>query len=90
MDNQLRIVVSHPRTSDTFEADVAPACPARTVLAGLQREDSGPFLEPAPEGRPYALVVARTGRQLTPNTSMAEAGVVDGDQLEIQQIGQGA
>ncbi|MGH9188536.1 MAG: hypothetical protein ACRD0Q_00655 [Acidimicrobiales bacterium] len=90
MDNQIRIVVSHPRTSETFEADVSPACPARTVLAGLQREDSGPFLVPAPEGRPYALVLARTGRQLTPNTSMTEGGVVDGDHMEVQQIGQGA
>lgn len=88
--DKIRILVTHPRTCESFEADVAPACPARTVLEGLQRQDTGPFLDPAPAGRPYALVLARTGRQLTPNTSMGEAGVVAGDQLEVQQMGQGA
>jgi len=90
MDDKLRIVVSHPRTSETFEADVSPRCPARVVLTSLQSEATGPFLEQAPAGQPYALVLSKSGRQLTPNTTMEDAEVVDGDQLEVQQMGQGA
>lgn len=91
--NKLAVYVAHPRSSITYEAQVSPACPASVVLARLQdasATDSGPFLDPAPADRPYALVLNRTGEQFNPGTTMEELGVVDGDILEVQQMGQGA
>ena len=89
----LNIAIAHPRSSDRFDAVVAPNCPASVVLAGLQTDtatDQGAFLDPAPAGRPYVLVHGRTGKQFNPDTTMGEFGVVEGDELQVQQLGQGA
>jgi hypothetical protein len=91
--DKIPITVTHPRTSIAMPAEVAPQCPARVVLEGLQRPapDGTPgFLEAAPAGRPYVLTVARTNVALTPETTMAQAGVVANDVLTIDQMGQGA
>jgi len=92
-DDKLVVYIAHPRSSEQFAARVLPACPARVVLDGLQSPsatDDGPFLAPAPAGRPYALVLARSGQQFAGDTTMEDLGVVDGDVLEVQQMGQGA
>jgi hypothetical protein len=88
-----RLYFTHPRSSERYEAVVADECPARLVLQGLQAPnatESGPFLQPAPDGRPYAIVLARTGIQLSPETTMAQVGVRDDDVFEVQQMAQGA
>ena len=89
----MRVTITHPRSSERYDAEVAPACPAGVVLEGLQSDNAsqqGPFLAPAIPGRPYALVLARTERVLTADTTMADAGVVDGDVLAVELLSQGA
>lgn len=91
--DMLDVTITHPRLSRFYEATVKSSCPASVVLTGLQSDtatDKGPFLDPAPAGRPYVLVHARTGKQLNPDTTIGEAGVVDGDELQVHQLGQGA
>lgn len=87
------VYVTHPRSSERYEGFVAPTCPAKTVLDGLQRVDAtddGPFLDPAPTGRPYQLVHNRSQKQFNADDTMAALGVVDGDVLDVVQMGQGA
>ena len=94
MDPQkMQVSFLHPRDSSSFIGEVAPQCTAAVALKGLQAPDAtetGPFLDPPPPGRPYELVLSRTSTALTPNTTMAQAAVVDGDVLEVRQAGMGA
>lgn len=93
MNDQIPIAVTHPRSSEHYPAQVAPACTARIVLAGLQDADAtpeGPFLELAPAGRPYVLTLARTATAITPDMTMAQAGVRANDVLVVDQMGPGA
>lgn len=88
-----RLYFTHPRSSERYEAVVADECPVRVILQGLQAPDAtehGPFLDPAPNGRPYVIILARTQQQLSPETTMAEVAARDDDVFEIQQMGQGA
>lgn len=82
----------HPRdSSQYFTAELAPSCTGEQAVQGLLAgDDKGPFLQPAPAGRPYELVVSRTGKQITPNMTFDQAGVSDGDVIEVRQAGQGA
>ena len=83
---------SHPRDSTlTFEADASPACTGQQAITGLLTGDeNGPFLDPPAPGRPYELVLARTGAAITPNMTLAQAGVIDGDNVAVMQRGMGA
>ncbi len=93
MTGKLDVMITHPRTSHPLPAKVAPECPAKTVLQGLQMPNAtehGAFLDPEPEGRPYVLTLARTGQVLAPDTTMAQAGVRPHDTLSVEQIAAGA
>jgi len=90
VDEKLAVEFLHPKTSDSYPAALHPLCTAEVALRKLQEADTGPFLEYAPAGRPYQLVLRRTETELTPNTSMADAGVVSGDTLLVVQKHQGA
>ena len=87
----IEVLFTHPRDSRTFSADLSPACTCQQALNGLLAgNEQGPFLEPAPPGRPYVLAVVRSGKQIPPNLSFGEAGVINGDTIEVLQSGQGA
>jgi len=88
--DKIHVSFLHPRTSATYQALLDPRCTAEVALDRLQSPSTGPFLEPAPANRPYVLVVASSDQELTPNTTMAAAGVRPGEQLEIRQRAQGA
>lgn len=90
MAEKMTLNFLHPRTSMTYPAQVAPACTAKLALDQLTSPVTGPFLDPPAAGRPYQLVVSRLNAQLAPTQTMAQAGVVDGDVLEVRQQGQGA
>ncbi|HXM58934.1 MAG TPA: hypothetical protein VOB72_26270 [Candidatus Dormibacteraeota bacterium] len=87
---KIQVNFLHPRTSATYQALLHPQCTAELALQRLQSQDTGPFLEPAPASRPYVLVVASSDQELTPNTTMAAAGVQPGEHLEVRQRAQGA
>jgi hypothetical protein len=81
----------HPRYPKTFTALTHPECTGQQALNGLLVGDkTGPFLDNTPAGRPYELVVASTQRILKPTMTFAEAGVTQGDTIEVRQAGQGA
>jgi hypothetical protein len=90
VDDKIAIEFLHPKTSESFSAALSPQCPAEVALRRLQMAETGPFLEAAPAGRPYQLVVERTAQELTPNTTMADAGLKSGDRLLVMQKMQGA
>lgn len=90
MPNLMEIHFLHPRDSHAYDAEVAPECTSKRALTGLQSPETGPFLDPAPNGRPYELVLARNSMVITPDMTMAQAGVVDGEVVEVRQSGQGA
>ena len=83
----MEIVFLHPRTSETFGADVEPNTTGQTCTDNLVHYG---FMEPAPPDRPYMMVVARTQRQLLPQMTIQEVGVQDNDALAILQQEQGA
>jgi hypothetical protein len=89
---KVRVTFAHPRDSAArFQAETSPECTGWQAIQGLMLGDGdGPFLEKAPAGRPYELVVRRTGVVITPNATLADAGVRDGDDIEVIQRGQGA
>jgi hypothetical protein len=88
--SKLKLNFIHPRTSIGYSADVAPECTGAVALQGLQSPATGPFLDPAPQGRPYELVVARSNKMIPATQSFAEAECQTGDTIEVRQSGQGA
>jgi hypothetical protein len=80
----------HPRASTAFPAALLPDVTGQEALQNLQSSATGPFLEPAPAGNPYTLVLTRTKTSIPAHMSMAEVGVHDGDEVQIGQDGQGA
>jgi hypothetical protein len=91
IDSMFDIQFTHPRSSKIFTAEVGSNCTGERAIEGLLLGDEqGPFLEPAPLGRPYQLCIIRSHACIRPNQTFAEAGVVSGDVIEIRQDGQGA
>ena len=83
----MNVVFLHPRDSRAFEARVDADTTGTTCIQGLV---DSKFLEPAPRGRPYALLVTRTQQQMLPSTTIQEAGVQESDSLAVLQMEQGA
>jgi hypothetical protein len=83
----MKVDFLHPRDSRAFPAEVEQDTTAKTCLDQLTVEC---FIEPAPKGRPYALVVQRTRQQMLPEMTMRDAGVQNNDALAILQQEQGA
>lgn len=89
--NGIEVNFTHPRNARLFTAEIDPQCTGQRAIDGLLAGDTqGPFLEPPPAGQPYQLIVKRTQGQIPPNVTFADAGVVNGDVIEIRQAGQGA
>lgn len=91
-NNPVRVTFTNPRGGGGgFEANINPQCTGQMAIQGLMLgNEAGAFLPPPPPGRPYELIVKRSGKNITPNMTFEEAGVVDDDVIEVQQAGQGA
>jgi len=91
-EDLVTVQFAHPRNSErVFMVETTLGCTGQEAIAGLVLGDEdGPFLEPAPTGRPYELVLARTETAITPHMTLKEAGVLDGDLIAVLQRGQGA
>jgi hypothetical protein len=91
-NNKLAVTFVNPRSNArVFEADLFPECTGQMAIEGLiVGDEHGPFLDPAPPGRPYELVIKRSSMTITPNLTFREAGVVNDDVIEIRQAGEGA
>lgn len=90
-NNKLEVHFTHPRNAKHFVAEIGPQCTGQQAVEGLLvGDEQGPFLEPAPQGRPYELVLKKSKAAITPNMTFAQAGVETGDVIEIRQAGQGA
>jgi hypothetical protein len=91
-NNKLAVTFVNPRSNArVFEADLVPECTGQMAIEGLLvGNELGPFLEPAPPGRPYELVIKRSSVTITPNMTFSDAGVINDDVIEIRQAGEGA
>jgi hypothetical protein len=90
-DTDVEVIFTHPRDATTFTAYISPHCTGQQAVRGLiSGDDNGPFLDPAPPGRPYELAVKQSGIAITSNMTFADAGVANGDVVEVRQAGQGA
>ena len=82
----MNLVFLHPSTSDSFEADVEPACTGQIAIEGL--------IEAGFVARPtratFDLVNSRTRSAIQPNATFGEAGVVPGDRVNLFLRGAGA
>jgi hypothetical protein len=91
-NNKLAVTFVNPKNNArTFEAYLFPECTGQMAVEGLiAGNEDGPFLDPAPPGRPYQLVIKKSSVNITPNMTFRQAGVVNGDVIEIGQNGEGA
>lgn len=83
----MNVTFFHPLDSRVFKADVDPETTIQTCIDNLVGER---FIEAAPKGRPYAVLVRRTQRQALPQMTMSEAGVESNDDLNLLQMERGA
>ena len=90
-NNKIEVNFAHPRSAKLFTAEIGPQCTGQQAIEGLLvGDDQGPFLEQAPAGRPYELVLKKSKKAITPNMTFEQAGVESGDVIEVRQAGQGA
>jgi hypothetical protein len=86
----MEVKFTHPRSSLVYSADVSENLQVGQALLALQGPDTGPFLTPPLPGEQDTVYLERTKKSLPLSTTMGEAGVVDGDVLQIYRMGQGA
>lgn len=94
-DNTIEVHFMHPRNSSmTLTADISPQCTGQEALQELLRDEdgNGAFLPQLPEGQDYELAVRKVGQAvtITSNMTFAQAGVVDGDTIDVRQSATGA
>lgn len=90
-NSKIQVTFTHPRNALTFPVKVSPQCTGQVALEGLLTQGpGGRFLDSAPAGRTYELAIKRTNQAITPTTTFQQAGVVDGDFIEVRLSGQGA
>lgn len=90
-NDKIEVHFTHPRNANSFTAFINPQCTGQKAVQGLMvGDENGAFLEPAAPGRPYELAIKRSGTAITPNMTFADAGVMDGEVIEVRQAGQGA
>jgi hypothetical protein len=83
----------HPTISgDDLTADISNLCTGQEVLQELMRDadGSGAFLAPLRADQTYALSVRRTEREIAPDMTFAEAGVMNGDDIVVGESMVGA
>jgi hypothetical protein len=83
----LQITCQEKNRPDTFEADVAADCTGREIVQGLV--EAGYLTAPGGD-RSYRLTNGRTGTEITPSTSLGEAGVEDGEVITVTSDHHGA
>lgn len=86
----MEVGFTHSLASDTYPADVSPELTARQALIALHSPETGPFLSPLQPGEHERLILRRTGAVIQPGTNMSNAGVADGDVLDVVRTGQSA
>lgn len=90
-NNRIEVHFTHPRHPQPFTAEIDPNCTGQVAIQGLIAGDErGPFLDAPQIGRPYKLSLKRNQQIIPPNMTFAEAGVVNGDVIEVVQDLQGA
>jgi hypothetical protein len=82
----LQIVCKEKGRGETFEAEVDADCTADEIVRGLVEAR---YLAP-PTDAPYIVINGRTGATIPPGTSLAAAGVQDGEVLTITSKSHGA
>jgi hypothetical protein len=90
-EETIEIHFIHPRTSKRLVADLSPLCTGEEALEALLTAENGepPFLTQL-GGETYQLSLHRTGEAITPSTTFAQAGVMNGDVVDIGQGAEGA
>jgi hypothetical protein len=83
----LQITCQEKNRPDTFEAEVAADCTGQEVVRGLV--ESGYLAAPS-GNRSYRLTNGRTGVEIAPTMSLAQAAVVDGEVLTVMSDHHGA
>jgi hypothetical protein len=86
--DHLTITCQEKGRPDTFEAEVPTDCTANELLRSLV-DDHG-YLENSTGDFSYRLVVGRTGTEIPASTTLADAGVKDGEVLTITRDSHGA
>lgn len=91
-EQTIEIHFRHPRNSSkTLVADLSPFCTGQEALEALLATENGepPFLTQA-GGEVYQLSLNRTKQAIAPNMTFAQAGVMNGDIIDIGQDVTGA
>lgn len=90
-DQTIEIHFRHPRTSKILVADLSPFCTGHDALEALLTAENGepPFLTQA-GGENYQLSLPRTEQAIAPNMTFAQAGVINGDVIDVGQAVTGA
>jgi len=83
-EQTIEIHFRHPRDSKTLIADLSPFCTGQEAIQALQTAEDGepPFLTYT-AGEMYQLCVAKTNQVITPNMTFAQAGVANGDLVDV-------
>ncbi len=90
-NNKIEVTFTHPEGNNVFTAAITPQCTGARAVQGLLRgNENGPFLSPLPAGQDYVLTRKRDGHVITPNTTFEEAGVENGEVIEVQRPLRGA
>jgi hypothetical protein len=93
MNNEtIEVHFMHPRNSSkSLSADVSPDCTGQDALQELMRDPdgTGAFLPSLAGGQVYELAVRRTEQAITPSMTFAQAGVVNGDTIDVRQSATG-
>lgn len=76
-----------PHGPGVLEAEVDPATTSGQALVDLV---GAGFLRAPSATRTYSLVLGRTGQALLPGSKLQDAGVRDGDVVEVVQATEGA
>ncbi len=86
-DDKIEVTFAHPQTSNSYLADVNLLITAEQILAILHAENTGPFLQPLPEKQYELLILRRTKTSIEIKSSIGEAGIKNGDVLDIVWTG---
>jgi len=78
--NEMTIRVRTAQKDRHVEIALDDACRVEEILSELRQEWD------LPEEHDFVLRLLRTGRQLAPHETLREAGVKDGDELELFPI----
>jgi hypothetical protein len=83
-NNKIEVIFTHPTNRSTFTAFINPQCTGQKAIHGLLMGNrNGPFLNAPPPGQAYKLAKKSDGQEITPSMTFEEAGVGNGDVVEV-------